>query len=137
MNIELLKRKSTQIERALARVKSYLPASVMDFEKNYISQDIVYRNFQIVVQNCIDTGSHIISTRRWNPPRTMKEVFDLLSVQKVISPSLGKELRKMVTLRNIIVHNYALLDHRKAYPLIKKSFKVVPRFCLTVTKIRS
>ena len=62
------------------------------------------------------------------------ETFDILASRKMISPSLGKNLRGMVTLRNIIVHDYARIDHERAFIAIRESLKFIPRFCIALTK---
>lgn len=66
----------------------------------------------------------------------MGEVFDLLAVQHVIPARLGNEMRRTVTVRNIIIRDYARLDHTKAHDLIVRSLKFVPKFCLTVLKAK-
>lgn len=129
MDRDLILRKVGQAERALWRVKTRLPAGAAAFEKDYDSQDIVYRNFQIAMRNCVDIGSRVISERRWELPRTMGEVFDRLSSRRFIGAKLALSLRRMTALRNIIVHDYARIDLRKAFPLLKSSLKAVPSFC--------
>lgn len=130
MDIDLLSKKFAQAKRALQRVQEYLPTKEDEFIENHLSQDVAYRNFVIAVQNCVDMGSYIVSSKGWPIPAKMKEIFETLSGQKVIPPALAKKLIHAVTLRNTIVHNYAELDHRKAYRLIKQSLKFVPQFCL-------
>ncbi len=136
MDLELLRRKTAQADRALRRVKTRLSPSATAFEKDYDAQDIVYRNFQIAVQNCVDMGAHVISESRWEPPRAMGEVFDRLKERRLIGGALTLSLRRMVVLRNIIVHDYARIDIRRAYPLLKTSLKAIPRFCAAILKTR-
>lgn len=132
MDIKLLQKKTSQAKRALVRVKTYLSPTEKKFVEDYLSQDVTYRNFVIAVQNCVDMGSHIISEEGWPNPGTMKEIFQTLDGQNIISSSLAKNLIKTVTVRNIIVHDYAKLDHRKAYRLIKQSLRFIPQFCLDI-----
>lgn len=136
MDIELIKRKTAQIDRAVSRIETKIPTSLKRFERDYDAQDVVYRNFQIVVQNVVDIGNHVISTKGLPLPKTMGEVFDILASHRLIPAPLAKDLRKMVTVRNIIVHDYTRLDHKKAYRLVSKSLKVVPKFCLKFLKNR-
>lgn len=132
MDKELIRRKADQAERALSRVKTRLPASPSRFSKDFDAQDIVYRNFVIAVQNCVDIGSHVISSKRWELPRGMGEVFDRLAAHRVLPSGLARTLRNMVVLRNIIVHDYARIDIGRAHRLLRQSLKEIPKFCLSL-----
>ncbi len=133
-DLELLRRKAGQVERALNRVRTKLPNTLKTFSADFDAQDIVYRNFEIVVQNCVDMGSHAIASARWEMPKTMGDVFDILVAHRALTPHLGRWLRAMVTVRNILVHDYTRVDHRKAFRLIRNSLRVVPKFCLHLLK---
>ncbi len=134
MDRELIARKSGQAERALRRVRGRLCPTVEAFRKDFDAQDIVYRNFQISVQNCVDIGSHVISQKGWDVPRSMAEVFDRLAERRFIGARLGAALRNMVVLRNIIVHDYARIDLQQAHSLLRASLKAIPLFCSTALR---
>lgn len=135
MDLELIKRKATQMERALKRIRAHQPKSLKEFQMDFDGQDIIYRNFQIVVQNAVDMGSHVISEKGLPIPKSMGNVFDILGAHKVISPSLAKELRKMVTLRNIIVHDYTRIDHKKVFHLLKEKLPLLSKYTLSLLKL--
>ncbi len=134
MDKELIGRKAVQLGRALRRISGHLGRNAAGFSADYDAQDIVYRNFQIVVQNCVDIASHIIAEENFEIPRTMGEAFDILNRHGIIPAVMAKELRDMTVLRNIIVHDYTRIKIEKAYPLLKNSLKTLPRFCRTVLK---
>ncbi|MCG2726647.1 MAG: DUF86 domain-containing protein [Elusimicrobia bacterium] len=131
---ELIYRKINQLERALNRVKSHLPENSKIFASDYDAQDIVYRNFQIAAQNCVDISNHIIAEKRWEIPRTMGGGFEILRKHKIISSAIAKNLRDIIILRNIIVHDYIGIKIEKAYPLILKSFNTLSAFCKLVVR---
>ena len=134
IDLEVLKRKSVQVEHALARIKEKLSPSADAFQEDYDSQDIVFRNFQIAVQNLMDMGNHVIAERSWQIPKTTGETFDILASHKMITPALRTNMRGLVTLRNIIVHDYTRIDHRKAFLAIQQSLKSIPHFCIALTE---
>lgn len=129
MDVELMARKVTQAERALSRVRGRLPGAHAAFAADYDAQDIVYRNYVIVVQNCVDIAAHLISEKGWETPRSLGETFEILARRKMLSGGLGKGMRDLVVLRNLIVHDYARIDIARAYPLIKSALKLIPAFC--------
>lgn len=132
MDKELISRKTVQLERALSRIAGHIGRNSASFSTDYDAQDIVYRNFQIVVQNCVDIASHIIAAEKFEIPRTMGESFDILNRHGIIPAAMAKELRNMTVLRNIIVHDYTRIKIEKAYPLLKNSLKALPKFCRTI-----
>jgi uncharacterized protein YutE (UPF0331/DUF86 family) len=134
MDKELVKRKLSQVNRALKRVTDHRPSSLKEFKVNYDIQDIIYRNWQIIVQNMVDIGSHIISDRGWQTPITMGHVFEILAQNKVIPRSQVKKLRNMVTIRNIIVHDYIRIDHEKVYKHLKTHLRLVRQFGSQILK---
>ncbi len=134
MDKELISRKIIQLERALGRIAGHIGRNAGVFSADYDAQDIVYRNFQIVVQNCVDIASHIIAEENFEIPRTMGESFDVLHRRGIIPAAMAKELRNMTVLRNIIVHDYTRIKIEKAYPLLENSLKTLPKFCRTVLK---
>lgn len=71
MDKELIGRKAVQLGRALRRISGHIGRNAAGFSADYDAQDIVYRNFQIVVQNCVDIASHIIAEENFEIPRTM------------------------------------------------------------------
>ncbi len=134
MDIELLKRKSSQAERALRRIHEFMPKSAHELETDYIAQDVVYRNFQIAVQNCVDMANHIAAREGWQAPNSMKGIFDLLAQNKHIGSVLGNHLKDMVILRNILVHDYSKIDHHKAFSTVRQALNLIPKYCLTLIK---
>ena len=129
MDIELLKRKSTQADRALRRIHEFLPKSAHGLETDYSAQDIVYRNFQIAVQNCVDMANHIAASEGWQAPNSMRGIFDLLAQNKFINSATRNKLRNMVIVRNILVHDYTRIDHKKAFGTIERGLKVISQYC--------
>lgn len=136
MDKELISRKTVQLERALGRIVGHLGRNTAGFSADYDAQDIVYRNFQIVVQNCVDIASHIIAEENFEIPRTMGESFEVLNRHGIIPAAMAGELRNMTVLRNIIVHDYTRIKIEKAYPLLKNSVRILPKFCRAVLNKR-
>jgi len=132
MDKELISRKTVQSERALGRIAGHIGRNTAVFSADYDAQDIVYRNFQIAVQNCVDIANHIIAEKNFEIPRTMGESFDILNRHGIITAAMAEELRNMTVLQNIIVHDYTRIKIGKAYPLLKNSLKTLPKFCHSI-----
>lgn len=136
MDIELVTRKAAQAGRALDRIRRKLPAAADSFERDHDAQDTVYWNLIIAAQNCVDIAAHVIAENAWESPDKMGAVFDILANHGRIPQNLAGDLHRLVTLRNIIVHDYARIDLERAFPLLQSSLNLVPAFCRAILKVR-
>jgi uncharacterized protein YutE (UPF0331/DUF86 family) len=80
-----------------------------------VETDVRERRFaehtlQIAIQAALDAASHIVSDERLGEPGTNRELFDLLVAAGWLERDLGERLRRMVGLRNILVHGYTAVD---------------------------
>ncbi|MBD3158989.1 MAG: DUF86 domain-containing protein [Candidatus Lokiarchaeota archaeon] len=64
-----------------------------------------------ISQLIVDIGSHIIAQSNWGIPETYKEAIELLGTHRVIPKNLTKNLKNLVSLRNIFVHRYIDADY--------------------------
>jgi uncharacterized protein YutE (UPF0331/DUF86 family) len=55
-------------------------------------------------------ASHIVSDERLGEPRTNRELVDLLERHGWLPTELAATMRRMVGVRNILVHGYADVD---------------------------
>ncbi|MGI9038212.1 MAG: type VII toxin-antitoxin system HepT family RNase toxin [Gemmatimonadota bacterium] len=63
-----------------------------------------------MIQEALDTASHIVSDDRLGEPRTNRELFTLLEKAGWIDNGLAVRLREMAGFRNLLVHGYAAVD---------------------------
>lgn len=97
------------IDRCLARIaevrgerrKDLLPVDV---------EDIASLNLQRAIQAAIDIVAHIVATEGYGTPDSTAGVFTLLQQRGVIDADLALRLRRMVSFRNIAVHEYQTVD---------------------------
>lgn len=77
---------------------------------NGIIQDIVVLNLQRAIQLSIDIAYHILSSEHLGLPQTLKEAFQILHKNSILSVDITKKMEKMVGFRNIAVHDYQAID---------------------------
>lgn len=102
------------IEKLLAAVETYV-RELKDARPETIERDVRERRFiehtlQIAIQAALDVASHIVSDEKLGEPATQRELFELLGAAGWLDPELTATLRRMVGLRNILVHGYAKVD---------------------------
>jgi uncharacterized protein YutE (UPF0331/DUF86 family) len=105
---------------------------LVEFKKRYSLEDIrsdksrqwaLRYGFLESIQIVIDVACHIVSKYNLGSPSTYSECIELLTKYKYIAEDLSDRLSGMVGLRNILVHEYIIVD--KLYGLLEniKDFK--------------
>ena len=103
--------KQQSIERCLARVRqAWAQPSPLPFEEDYDKQDIIVLNLQRACEQVIDMANHVVNVKRLGWPRTSAESFDLLAQAGMIPAATAVNMKAMVGLRNVAVHQYRDLD---------------------------
>jgi uncharacterized protein YutE (UPF0331/DUF86 family) len=97
------------IEHRLARLSAMSNVPLEDFQRDPDLQDIAERNFEVLIQACIDLGLHILADRAGTLPETNRAVFASLVREAILDPCLGRELEKMAGFRNLLAHGYTRL----------------------------
>lgn len=128
VNQNIIKAKMNHIQNNLERLKERQGITLDKLRKNLDAQDVVLHNLQLSIQGCIDIASHIISDNGWVVPDTLAGLFDILKKHKIISEELSGDLKKMVGFRNIIIHEYEIIDLNKVYKILKDDIKDVYAF---------
>ena len=108
---DVLLAKQQSIERCLARVRhAWAQRSTLPFEEDYDKQDIIVLNLQRACEQAIDMANHVVNVKKLGWPRTSAESFDLLARAGIIPASMTANMKAMVGLRNVVVHQYQDLD---------------------------
>ena len=108
---DVLLGKRQSIERCLSRVRqAWAQPSTLPFEEDYDKQDVIVLNLQRACEQAIDMANHVVNARKLGWPRTSGESFDLLAQAGMIPASTAANMKAMVGLRNVVVHQYQDLD---------------------------
>lgn len=103
--------KQQSLERCLARVRhAWAQSSTLPFEEDYDKQDIIVLNLQRACEQAIDMANHVVNVKKLGWPRTSGESFDLLTRAGVVPVQMAANMKAMVGLRNVVVHQYRELD---------------------------
>ena len=107
MGEQLVAQKLESLRRCIQRVESKLPDSVETLLTDLDAQDIVSLNLARAVQMSVDMASQWLAGHsKSTAPKTMEEAFEALANSGTIEPELAVKMRKLVGLRNLIIHNY-------------------------------
>ena len=108
---DVLIAKQQSLERCLARVRhAWEQPSTLPFERDYDRQDIIVLNLQRACEQALDMANHVVAARKLGWPRTSAESFDLLEQAGLVTAAMAGQMKAMVGLRNVVVHQYQDLD---------------------------
>lgn len=134
---ELALEKIANLRRCEARIRPYLAASSGGFARDLAAQDIVFLNLQRAIQATIDLGAHILADQDWGAAPSQAGVFESLAQHGVMPVALAGRLKRLVKLRNVLVHEYAKVDPRKAFLGLGGFLRDLDRFArAVVTRFR-
>jgi uncharacterized protein YutE (UPF0331/DUF86 family) len=112
--------KAEIIERCIKRAREELAASA-NFDTDYTRQDAAILNVERACEAAIDTMNRIVKLRTLGVPTSTRDGYDRLVRASVIDQSLADRLMRMVSFRNLAVHQYRKLDLAIVRAVIEKS----------------
>jgi len=108
--------KLTRLEENLRTLK--------EIKKNYSLDDIIsnkvdewglrYGLFESI-QIVIDLSCHVVSEKNLGTPKNYSDCLSYLIANKYLSKELGEKLLRMIGLRNLLIHEYGIIESKKLY----------------------
>lgn len=66
--------------------------------------------FVTAIEACVDVAQHVCASEGWGPPRDNGDALRLLGAHGVLPIPLADRMRQAVGFRNVLVHDYAVVD---------------------------
>lgn len=73
-----------------------------------------------ILNRAIDLGDEIVMANNLGMPSTYKEIFGLLTKNKLIDKNMGAELSNLVSYRNLLSHEYYGLTEEDVFELFRR-----------------
>ncbi len=108
------------MEEALANLGRYRDLSLEEFEKDLSLIWIAEKGLQILIQNLLDIGAHLLASEIKNDWDDYGEIILKLGQHGIIPRDFSEKIQGMAGLRNILIHEYLRVDVSKIYDLLKK-----------------
>lgn len=116
----LVLRKLADLEEYLGQVKEYESITVEQYLRDWKIQRIIERTLQMIIETCADIAEHIISDRGYRIPTSYVDTFRVLYERNILNKDLFETMEKMAKFRNIIVHNYDIVDAEIVVGILRK-----------------
>lgn len=124
---EVLDAKLAELSRRLKRIKAKQPASLKVLASDEDLQDILARNLEVAIQNCIDIALHLCAAQG-TVPASASESFAMLVERGVIERGLAQRLQRAVGFRNVLVHEYTEVDWKIVMQVLRTGARDLGEF---------
>lgn len=119
VDVEIFSRRLEVLDTYLTRARDLGDIAESEFTRNSAIHDLAERYLHLAAEAVIDLANHYIAERGLRTPDTNRDTFSVLEEAGTITPSLAERLRGWAGFRNVLVHQYANIDHRIAYRAIR------------------
>lgn len=135
--MEVYHRKFELIEECVERLSEIRKESktLAIYKKSWKDKDSAERNLQKAIEAIIDAGKMFIAEKRFREPGNNREVFLILEERGLFRSEFVPLIKKMIGIRNIIVHSYDKIDDEVIYNVLKKDLKDIKKLSLELKKI--
>ena len=124
----LILRKLSNLEAYLAQIQEYTDISLDTYRNEWKTQRIIERTLQMMIETCSDIAGHIIADQKYRVPTGYADTFKVLEENQILDHSLGASLSKMAKFRNVVVHDYDVVDGGIVINILKKNLSDFMRF---------
>ena len=97
-------------------------------------QEIILFNLQMAIQNCIDIAAHIVSDQEMGVAGSTNEMFYMLQDNEYLDLNLTEKMVAAVGFRNLVVHEYEVVDLKRVYQFIQKDIFDLENYLKTLLR---
>lgn len=131
---ELIDSKISQIKKYLTILENY-----QNYDKETISRDVtltgaVERYLYLIAQATIDLAEMTVSRRNLRKPSTFSETFEILTEAGIIDSDLAEKMIKLAGFRNILAHDYTIIDTDIVYDVLTNRLKDIEQFTAQISR---
>jgi len=118
-NWEVIEQHIQNMEEALANLSKYKNISFEEFQKDLSLVWIVEKGLEILIQNLLDIGAHLLASEIKNDWEDYGEVILKLGNHGIVPQEFSDQIKGMAGLRNILIHEYLRIDLNKLFDYLK------------------
>ena len=133
-NLFIVENKIGAIKEYLGILKGFKKFSYFQLADDVFIRGSVELYLYLAAQSAIDLAESVIALKDYRKPTTLKEGFEILEEEGVISIELRNAMRDMAGFRNIIAHDYAKIDYSKVYDIVQNRLPDVEKFSTQIKK---
>ncbi|MDI6737923.1 MAG: DUF86 domain-containing protein [Nanoarchaeota archaeon] len=106
-----IKEKIAEIEGYLDELEEFMPDDIDEYLHDAKTKAACERYFEKITEAMVDLAFLIITDKGLKQPEDDKGAFGALAKEKIISKELAERLKNAKGMRNIIAHQYGIVDN--------------------------
>lgn len=128
MDVERVLIRLSALEGYLRELEELRSLSLDELLSKPFAYRALERLFQLAIERCIDVANILISSLGWRKPKEGREAMRILGEEGVVPIDFVPTLQGMVGLRNLLVHEYLVVDRRRLYEILRNNLGDFARF---------
>lgn len=128
INQKSVNEKLAKLNEAISLLKEYRESPYEKFISDKTLHSAAMFNMIIGVEVVVDIGMHILSAVFQTTAREYKEVIQKLGEYEIVPERFAKENADMAKFRNLLVHEYGIVDLEQVYNNIQKAPDIFRQF---------
>jgi uncharacterized protein YutE (UPF0331/DUF86 family) len=125
--------KVSAIRDAVARVRHVLPREAGAFEADRTAREVVVLNLFVALQETVSLATHWLADAGLDVPGSYREIFLALAERGRIPRELAERLASAAGFRNLIAHQYGVLDPARVHAMASRELGDLLDFCEVVS----
>jgi len=114
-----IKDKIDEIEKYLFELEDIVPDKIKDYKNDNVIRAACERYFEKIVESVTDLSFIIILTKKLNIPQDDINAFSILKENEIIDDNLYNKLKQAKGMRNILAHQYGVVDDNVVFQALK------------------
>ena len=119
----LIAKKLSRLKEYVSYLKTLKDLPLKTFEEDFKARGAAERYLHLAIESVIDIGNEIISIQQLRKPDQYKDIPDILAESGIIPRDFAAEIAKMIGFRNLLVHDYAVIDVTLEYKFLETRIK--------------
>lgn len=133
-NLSAVENKISSIKKYLGILQNFKRYSRKQIEDDLNIRGAVERYLYLAAQAAIDVAEAFISLKDFRKPTTIKEGFEILEEEKIISVKMREKMAKLAGFRNFIAHDYEKIDYDIVYDILQNKLQDIEDFISEIQK---
>ena len=128
MEDEILLKYLKELETNFINLNQIKVENIKELRSNIEKQWAILHGLQIIIQNILDIGNHILTSKGINNIETYGDIIKKLGENQIIPEGFAKSIQNLAGFRNILVHEYIMVDLEKVFFILTNKLCDVEKF---------
>ena len=129
--------KVAAVRDAVARIRETLPPDPAAFEADRTAREIVILNLFVALQETVALATHWLADAGLDVPGSYREIFLDLAARGLVPDELAQRLASAAGFRNLVAHQYGVLDPRRVHEMAASDLGDLLEFCRAIGRAAS